>query len=691
MKKLILLVSFLSAFSFGASAQYYYFSHANAGQNPGNLNQDDEYPIGGGLASDWALIDTGSSVPSWSHFSPMMPFAFKFNGTTVTQYKVSTSGVLTFDVSAVTPPPFANTAIPSASIPDNSIMAWGIKGLNANHDYIVTKTFGNAPNRQHWVMFNSYSAASGCYTYWSIVMEETTNKIYIVDMRNGGCAEALTVGIQVNNSTAVSVTGSPSVPQLAGSDPSPADNSFYEFIPGTIPANDAALYAASVSSAIKLAPSTVSISGKIENMGSAAITAYTIKYTDGTTVYSYPVTSVTIASGQVASFTHSTPFNVAAATTYNLKVWVETSGDNNHANDTANTSVRGIAFVPQKNLVFEVGTGTWCGWCPAAAVYSDSISEVHPDRAFVIDVHDYDPMMDLANDTAYDNAIYPQLSGYPGGVIDHKYADIDPFNFLAAYNDLSLDTVACEVSVTTSFNSASRLLTVNVMSHVASDLNGDFRVSAVVTEEDVHGTSSSWAQRNYYSSTSANYPNYTLIGAGHNWETESDPVAASKMTYNHVERALFGGYDGLPGSLPSSMSANGTYQHTFTYTVPSGFNVNNLKVIGWMTDASTGEIMNAGKANAVTGINEEAENAYKLIIYPNPSTGLINIMSVARGASIMKLSVMNSIGEIVKSFDKLNFSIDQVVDMSSYSNGLYFFQFTDENNKSFLSKVLINR
>ncbi|MFZ9526903.1 MAG: hypothetical protein ACO27L_03135 [Schleiferiaceae bacterium] len=160
------------------SAQYYYLPSTVNG-NPGGINTDSEYPVGGGLATSWTAISTApAATPAWSS-TQTLPFSFNFNGSAVTQYKVSTSGVLTFDVTATTPPGYTKAALPDASIPNNSVCIWGLASVGTN-DLIVNKTFGTAPNRQHWVMFSSYGqVGSTCWTYWSIVLEESTNKIYI--------------------------------------------------------------------------------------------------------------------------------------------------------------------------------------------------------------------------------------------------------------------------------------------------------------------------------------------------------------------------------------------------------------------------------------------------------------------------------------------------------------------------------
>ena len=219
-KKLLFILSF-SLISNLIFAQYYYIPNTNNPGNPGGLNSDPEYPNGSGMAAGWTTILAGNNtVPTWSQIQSI-PFNFNFNGVQVNQYKVSSSGVLTFTTSAATIPSYSNSAIPNSTIPDNSIMAWGIQGTGQN-DEIVTKNFGNSGNQQHWISFSSYTYGN-TWTYWSIVLEETTNKIYIVDQRTSGNVQ-ITAGIQINLSTAFEVSGSPSLASIASTNADDTDN-----------------------------------------------------------------------------------------------------------------------------------------------------------------------------------------------------------------------------------------------------------------------------------------------------------------------------------------------------------------------------------------------------------------------------------------------------------------------------------
>ena len=162
---------------FISKAQYWQIPNINANQNPGAINNDIEQP---GQPA-WTPLLTSSATPTWSP-AVSIPFPFLFNGSAVTQIKASSTGIVTFDVSStLAAPSSANTSLPSALIPDKSVCIWGIEGTGAD-DMILTKTFGTAPNRQFWIQYNSYSIASEptAWCYWSVVLEETTNKIHIV-------------------------------------------------------------------------------------------------------------------------------------------------------------------------------------------------------------------------------------------------------------------------------------------------------------------------------------------------------------------------------------------------------------------------------------------------------------------------------------------------------------------------------
>ena len=393
MKKLLLLsglaASLLAAGP--AAAQYYLVASPNANRNPGNLNTDDEYPVGGGLSTSWTTLFTGTaasySAPVWTP-NVTIPFAFQFNGQAETSFKVATSGVLTFTTSATAVPPVTNTSLPSAQIPDKSICIWGM-GANAG-DYIVTKTFGTAPNRQFWVMFNSYSKPGSTlgWTYWSIVLEETTNRIYMVDQRaNSNTGLGVTVGVQINATSAVQVPASPNIQSLTNNDASPADNTFYAFNPGTPPARDLEIRTLNIPSVVSR-QNPIPITGSLFNLGTQAVTSYSVNYqvNNGTAV-SGPVTGVNINSQANGVYNHPTPWQPSTGGTYRLKVWLSNpngQADQNPSNDTISKIVFVGDSTMRRKVVEESFTSSTCNPCRPGNANVQSVNAANPGKFVVI-------------------------------------------------------------------------------------------------------------------------------------------------------------------------------------------------------------------------------------------------------------------------------------------------------------------
>jgi hypothetical protein len=384
MKKITLLSLLLLIAIAPMQAQYWLADFPAPGQNPNGLNTDNEYPVGGGIPSGWATLLAPTATPTWSA-TTALPFAFNFNGSPVTSFKVSNSATLTFDVAtAVTAPSFTAVAIPSATVPDKSICILGIKGTGTN-DNIVTKTFGASPNRQFWVSFSSYSdATTNEYFYYSIVLEETTNKIYVVDQRTNGTA-VTTVGVQIDATNAISVAGSPALDALAGSSFSPSDNAYYAFTPGTQPAFDMA--ANDITTAKYLAAGNATITGVVRNMGATTITSFDINYSlDGAALQTSAISGVSIPALATYNFTHSIPAPFTSGT-HLVDIYCSNLNGGNPDVDGSNDHKMESFYVMSSNEVryplFEVFTSSTCPPCNPGNVNYHSIVDTRPKSEYV--------------------------------------------------------------------------------------------------------------------------------------------------------------------------------------------------------------------------------------------------------------------------------------------------------------------
>jgi hypothetical protein len=217
----------------------------------------------------------------------------------------------------------------------------------------------------------------------------------------------------------------------------------------------------------------------------------------------------------------------------------------------------------------------------------------------------------------YDAGMAALIGGYPGGAVDRKDTDVDPTDFEAKYLDRINDVSPADVAVSAYFDANSRQLDVVVSATFAADAAGDYRFNAIVVEDEVTGTTAQYSQVNYYSGSTN-----ILVGAGHDWNAEPDPVPFSSMEYNFVGREILGGFDGVANSLPPTVSANNTYSYTFSYVVPATYEEAHMRVIGVLHDAETGFIMNAnrGAYGLTTAVSETQTPEFTMSMYPNPAT-----------------------------------------------------------------------
>ncbi len=225
----------LSVFNTIAQVSYSASFQANAG-NPGGLyNLTSDAP---GTAG-WTTCGLAASLAAnaWSP-AVALPFAFDFYGTPVTQFKVSANGLLTFDATVTGTPPNVNGNLPDASLPNNTICAMWDEFTSApplgTNDFVYYRVFGTAPNRQVWVYWYSYEIGNPVlsFNYWAAVLEETTNKVYVIDTYgNATPLLSTTVGVQLNSTTATQF-GINNIAQ-AGNGTGLADNDVWTFLPQT--------------------------------------------------------------------------------------------------------------------------------------------------------------------------------------------------------------------------------------------------------------------------------------------------------------------------------------------------------------------------------------------------------------------------------------------------------------------------
>ncbi len=412
----------------------------------------------------------------------------------------------------------------------------------------------------------------------------------------------------------------------------------------------------------------IQVMGKVKNRGSETVTSFDVSYTiDGGSPIVSTISGVSIATSGLYDFVSDQPLVFDTEGSYEIVVTIENINgniDEDPSNNTLTHFIGIVPFVPEKKVFGEEATGTWCGWCPRGTVAMDYMAATYPDTWIGVAVHNGDPMVN----TVYDNGIAPHIGGYPNALVDRAVGAINPADFEDHYlvRMEAITPASLELS-TIDWDEETREISFDVISEFVVDINSELRFNAVIAEDSLWGTSSGWAQANSYSG-GGNGP----MGG---FELLANPVPAADMHYDHVAREILGGWDGTANSLPATITAGSTHFYTYTYTIPDAMRTDKMTIIGLLIDQASGEVLNANSTDMtmITGIEEVAD--FDLIVYPNPASGIVNVVFENKKNQAVSIKVYDLMGKVMLSREAqmLSSGNQQVqLDVDNFSDGLYF-------------------
>ncbi len=645
MKKLLLAAAIFLTASTEVYSQYYQLPFINAGYNPGMMNNDPEQPAGSIGSLGWTNILGSGASDAWSA-QQSMPFAFDFAGNAVNTFYVSSSGVLTFNSNPGSAPGFTNSALPSANIPDKSICVWGLQ-LTGSNDAVVTKVFGTAPYRQLWVMWASASSATltgTAWSYWSIVLEETTNRIYIVDQRtysSNNTNVELTAGIQVDGATALSVSGSPALGSnttaTGGGTSNPSDNSFYMFGPGVMPDFDASLFSIEMPKYHQAGSAGFDISTTVINMGSQTINSLELKYvsTDGTTETA-TVSGLNIATGNMATVTHPVSYAPTSVGTVSIDLTATKVNGQTDQNTFDNTVSGDVVVYDQaypRVVLYETFTSSTCPPCkPGNENFEDIMVNV-PDTQFASVKYqmswpgDGDPYY---TDEGGVRRGYYGINSVPRLEIDGGY-DGNSNSFVMADHTDALEVPAfVQIDAEYMIWADSQTVKVCATVHALKDL-GNNTLYMAITESVTHNNIETNGETEFYDVMKKMLPD--ADGQSITITTGMDQKVCETYTFKGDYR------------LPNN--AGDPIDHSIEHSVED---FNNLKAVVWVQNDNTLEVLNSVNAELVTeftSVNELANNGVDFSVYPNPATDHIIVETTLDYSSKAIIRIYDVTGKLV--------------------------------------------
>lgn len=439
----------------------------------------------------------------------------------------------------------------------------------------------------------------------------------------------------------------------------------------TLPADDAKLASASIDKYIAV-NSQNEIIYNIKNNGSTIISSIELNWNDGTDHIA--TAAANIAPGQSAKVSHPTKvsYNTVTSKAINLNISkVNNAADPTPADNTGIVNTTVASQVVPKKVVFEEGTGTWCGWCPRGMVALEKVNQDYPNDQISIAVHggsSNEPMQVAGYVSG------AGFTGFPGMNVDRELKGVDPNPSTINSYVIDRKNTPTPVKLSGDFTITGDQLKANVNSKFFMNQTGaNFRLAVVVVEDGVKGTTTAYNQSNYYAG-GANGP----MGG---FENKPSTVPAAQMVYDHVARALLGGYAGQSSSVPTAITDGLSVDYTFNYTIPATYKQDKLGAVLLLIDSNDGTILNATKLTktdlAVTDIKTNVAN---IALYPNPAKFDFNLKLAADGS--YNITIYDISGKVVKDFGAVKSNSKAINLPINLTPGKYFVNISQDGNSS---------
>ncbi len=402
------------------------------------------------------------------------------------------------------------------------------------------------------------------------------------------------------------------------------DNFFYDYSKPALPVNDGCLY--------NFAPRNFGLAGmqypvwvEVRNTGSGVMTKFDVMIENGKDTFVQSFSAQNMASLAIKRLNITTGVYKLLEGNQQIRARLLKVGgvtnDGNPANNLKTVNANGFIAAEDRAILIEEATGTWCTWCPRGHVFMDSLSKLYPGKFIGIAVHNgaNDPMVVPEYDQGL--RLFPGFPGFPSVVINRETIG-DPGSMELPFLTEIQKSAPVRIQNGATFNETTGELTISVTADVKEELTGDFFLNAVIVEDSLTGTTSGWAQVNAYAGGAQ--------GVMGGFEKLPSPVPANRMVYDHVGRAILGGYYGKQVAA-TLLPAGSKHHDNFKWVLGPANRKNKIKIVGVMYDAD-GKVVNATETTIEEAVNNGfvlnanvIANETRVAVVPNPADGMTQI------------------------------------------------------------------
>ncbi|GAB1447068.1 hypothetical protein MASR2M44_00570 [Bacteroidota bacterium] len=686
MKKTVLSILTLLAFTGGAMAQGYYHLKTKG----------TAAPYSSLVSPNTVVVAQGSNNVLSTEQN--LPFAWNFYGKAVTSYKVSDNGYITFATGTNTSVG-ANVAIPDIAAPLNAIYAfWDELELKAISGSGVktearTFTYGTAPNRSHVIQWFTASktgtaAGSANYLYFAIRINEGAGfDIIYNDASPNVAGLSGTIGCQNEDGTIGTMVAGPSAdfPNKLGSQENATDL-VYKFVFGTQPSNDAFLSKISLPK-ISGKNDPITVKGVVTNYGAQSLTSFKINYqvNNGQT-QTMNILGVDIApSGGEFEFTHNIPYVASASGAADFKVWI-TDPNGGADGDLTNNEKSGSVIVVDRTIprraLHEVFTSSTCPPCKPG---NETLTEVLNTRVGKWSVIKYQYYFPGTGDPYFTPealaraTYYGGVSAVPNMFIDGGWND-NPNGFDEDIFD-QFQTTPSIVDIKTSLTMTGSKADISVKVTPTADMpTGNYKLRVAIVERETVKNIKTNGETSFHFVMKKMVPNETGT-------TFTFPVKETEKTVN-LSYTFPGSYR-LAGSATKSSGAAPTGSNYNGIDIATENSVEepwDLAVVAFIQNDDTKEILQSSWTvqDWAIGMKENVKNASDFNVYPNPATN--DLVIEWNGSKDAKFRMLDLNGKEVMS----EMSINSSINIENLNTGIYVIEMV-EAGKTITKKVSIIR
>jgi hypothetical protein len=450
------------------------------------------------------------------------------------------------------------------------------------------------------------------------------------------------------------------------------------------------------------------VSCRVTNRGATTINSFTLNYSIGSGAAQSQAFNITLTPYAFIDLPMNTPYSISTPGYYKVKLWVSNvngTPDPNKNNDTLFSAVAIVSSAPSKSVMVEQMLSAFDGYSPDAQEKLEAIGQASA-NVIQVNIHPDDSM----KISSVANLVSDYGKNFSSALIDRNYfydinsVYVDRFSYASRISQRSSTIVPVSVSIVNqSYNTSTRVLDFTVQASFTGEVRGDYRINAYLTENYVYGPSSDvsyngWNQLSFmYNTPWSPYYQTGTPQAG----TNGHLLDAFQFKHKWVLDAALDGAYGAAGIIPSTGGTDGqSFTKAYSYTVPLAangefrYNPDNMYIVAFVseyeTDKNNRTVLNAVRsklttnAELVTVKENQTDNAFEL--YPNPSSGQVNIFRSSSQNTTSSIHVYNLLGQKVYSASIPIQSTVQL-DLSHLTDGAY--QIVIDDGQYYYSRKLV--